>query len=249
MLNMRTSWLLAMAMLGGGVAGSLAGCARQRPAFAEEEHVAADESKSPGTLAEHAAADGDSFRFPNDLGGKLLAELLPPSDRLPRLPADSPAGPRRFATPRGLEQAELTWPVSQADLPSSSLGVKARLPRLRPAPEESPLLSYLADPAPPERPQVVAASRVKQWSPDVSQPLPMPILGQKQPESVSGDDPTADVTTAAALAVPHLQRSKPAPFLKLTLPEPYEHRQAVRLRKELAEDATPVTAAPRLPGK
>jgi hypothetical protein len=62
-------------------------------------------------------------------------------------------------------------------------------------------------------------------------------------------DPTPEVSLAAVLAQPVPVRSAPAPFLRLNLPDPFEHAQAVRLRTLPAEDPTPPVAFPRLPSR
>ena len=46
----------------------------------------------------------------DDRGGKLLADLLPPSQQQSKLPSDRPATPVRPATLRTLERAELPLP-------------------------------------------------------------------------------------------------------------------------------------------
>ncbi len=191
----------------------------------------------------------EGFPFPKDRGGKLLADLLPPSEQLPSLPSDHPSGPRRFAPPPTLERTELPLPPSQAVLPRPRGGMtlhSSRPPALR---EELPLADYRGEPLPPQRPQLAAGPRFREWSPDLSQPLPLPVLGRKQLELAPVDDLTAEVSLAAALTTLALQRGKPAPFLRLTLPDPFEHRHAVGFRKELTEQPTPVTASPRLPGR
>jgi hypothetical protein len=86
-------------------------------------------------------------------------------------------------------------------------------------------------------------------SPDVNQPVPLPPLALQVVERPGQEDPTAEYSQAAVRATPPPVRTTPAPFQRLTLPDPFEHRQNVRLANPPAEDAKPVTASPRPPGK
>jgi len=86
-------------------------------------------------------------------------------------------------------------------------------------------LSGLPDtPLLPQIPSLPEGGRVRVSSVDVNQPLPLPILAQPISDRASLDDPTAEVSSAAAVAAPIPPRITKAPFLKLTLPDPYDHR-------------------------
>src|SRR5262249_53072978 len=84
-------------------------------------------------------------------------------------------------------------------------------------------------------------------SPDVNRPVALPPLAQPVLDRAALDDQTSAASLDAALAAPVPQRSAPAPFLRLTLPDPFEHRQTVKLRAIPPEDLMPVAASPRLP--
>jgi hypothetical protein len=90
---------------------------------------------------------------------------------------------------------------------------------------------------------------VRHPGPEVNRPVPLPILAQPAPDRASLDDPTADLSAAAVQAAAPPPRTAPAPFLRLTLPDPFEPRNAVRLRTPPADEGGPVTATPRPPGK
>jgi hypothetical protein len=228
----------------------LPGCGQQRSVGTLDGSaaVADDETAEHATSPGERAAVGVGFEFLGDAGGQLLASLLPPSEQLPRLPSDLPSGPRQFPTPPALQRAETTWPDNQAT-PRSPKGAAPRLQRPHDVPEDIPLAGYLGHPMPAERPPLVAGERVRESSPDLNQPLALANLGQKQPETPPADDPTTDSSGAAALAAPPPPRGKPAPFLRLTLPDPYEHRQSVRLRKDWPEDSAPTSSTPHPPGR
>ena len=74
----------------------------------------------------------------------------------------------------------------------------------------------------PVRPQAVP---IRAPSPDGNQPIPLPILAQPISERASLDDPTRDASTAAATAATIPPRTRKAPFVKQTLPDPYDHRR------------------------
>ena len=59
------------------------------------------------------------------------------------------------------------------------------------------------------------------------------------------DDGPNDFSLAAALTPLSLCRGNPAPFLRLTIPDPFEYRSAARLLKEWPESSAPVTTAPQ----
>jgi hypothetical protein len=240
---MRVTHLILIAIL-------LTGCGRQPRVVLVENSSSAegsdptDPGRSPG-----AEAAGDNFSFPNDQGGKLLADLLVPKAKQESLPSDLPAKPLRFPTPRFLEHRELLLTPSEAELPRKPPSEKVRPARPRSVSEAQPLSEYRSDPAVPQAMQFPAGARVREWSPEINEPTPLPILAQKQSETQSADDPTSEVSLLAALASMPPPRAAPAPFLRLTLPEPFEFRNAVRLRAELPESAGPITSIPRLPGR
>jgi hypothetical protein len=67
--------------------------------------------------------------------------------------------------------------------------------------------------------------RIRAASPDVNQPIPLPILAQPVSDRAPLDDPTADASTAAATSAPIPPRTRKAPFVKRTLPDPYDNRR------------------------
>jgi hypothetical protein len=67
----------------------------------------------------------------------------------------------------------------------------------------------------------------------------VPVLAEVVPDRASLDSPTAEASAALAVAAPIAPRVKPAPFLRLSLPDPFENAQAVRLRVPPAEEPAP----------
>jgi hypothetical protein len=238
---MRIIYLLLAAFL-------LVGCGRSVPAVTLNPTGAAESggtNQAPPSST-NLSQDADSevgFRFTDDRGGKLLASLLPPTQQQSSLPSDRPTSPAILPTPRNLERITLPLPTSEAQPPRSIPSVRPRSVRPRAVPDGLPLADYRAAPVLPEHLEMPACLLAREWSPDVEAPVNLPILAQKAAESSSTDDATGEVTTAAALATVPPQRATPAPFLRMTVPDPFEHRKTVRLQKELPEAAQPLAGA------
>jgi hypothetical protein len=202
----------------------------------KELHV--DLSNSP---AEEAKEDAEGFRFPDDRGGQILSKVLPPSEKtLPPAAHDAPA-PRRLP-PAALERPSLPLPPAPAEMPRLPAG-KAHALRPRPLPEDLPLAGHLNDPMTPQTQTLHAGDRIRVPSVDVNQPIPVPILARPISERALLDDATADASYKAALATSPPTRATPAPFLKIDLPDPFEHR--LKPVTAPAEDVAPVHTGSR----
>lgn len=171
------------------------------------------------------------FRLPEDAGGVLLAKILPPQDApTTRLEQRQPT-PRRSSDSSFAAPPVLPLPSSQAAMPR--LSPKAKRVSLRPSLVFEETLSSPSDT--PVLPQVSALpehDRVRVPSIDVNEPIPVPILATPLSERASLDDPTSDASTSAAIAAPIPPRASKAPFLKLMLPDPYDHRHGDVPRSE-----------------
>ena len=101
--------------------------------------------------------------------------------------------------------------------------------------------SNRADPLPPEPRSFYVGDRTRLPSVDVNQPPPLPILTpQPTPDRASLDSPTADMSAEAALAATMPQRTKPAPYVRITTPDPFDNRRPLILAAP-AEDDRPRT--------
>jgi hypothetical protein len=139
-------------------------------------------------------------------------------------------------------------------LPSPGSG---QVPALALTGRRKPLCPYLVSPEDLDQPQervqlpedrlLPATERARADSTDVNEPAPLPVLAQPAADRASLEDPTADASTAAALAASMPRRLMPAPFLRLAVPEPYENRRPLTLAPP-AEPTDPITATPRPPG-
>jgi|SRR5262245_9297946 len=201
-------------------------------------------------LAQGPAVGGDAktgFAFADDRAGRLLERLLRPGDIA--VPASSAGAtqPHARATSR-IDNPELPLAAVEAGLPKSKPDA-ATQPRPRGVPQAPPLAEQRQDPARPGLVALPAGTRIRLESMDVNKPIPLPILGQAQPDRAPLTDPTFEASLAAALAGQVPARRAPAPFLRLTLPDPFEHTHAVRLRTALPEAPSPPNAQPRRPAQ
>jgi hypothetical protein len=225
-----------------GVLLALPGCSRKVIVDSVAVEVAPDGPK----VAEAPEPDRAEFALPSDAGGKLLAKVLAPADDGGRS-AETPR-PARRRPPHLFEVPQ--WP--QLPPPGSGqvpvLALDGRRKTLRPhlvssedldRPEERVQL--------PEDRHLPATERARADSADVNEPAPLPVLAQPAADRASLEDPTAEASTAAALAAAMPRRLMPTPFLRLTVPEPYENRRPLTLALP-AEATDPVTATPRPPG-
>jgi hypothetical protein len=237
--------ILVAAGCTGCLTAALTGCLRSGTPKAEEAPAAVPivRGQSP-----EAAEGADVFAFPDDRGGKLLAQTLAPSDAtLPRA-ARVASRSRHARPPHSLEHPELAPDVELPSLARPVLLSRPAVTRPRglldePVPNEA-MLGTL-----PEPPAVPDGIRIRVASPIVEQPVPLPPLAGPLTDRAPADDPTVEQSTAAALAEAPPMRSRPAPFLRLVLPDPYENRAAVRLRTPFPEDPNPPAAVPRRPGR
>jgi len=215
--------------------------------------IAAEAATQPtATVASAAELPIDESKdenpvFPSDRGGKLLEELLTPWPRA-NTRFDVTTSPRRAPASDWPEPTLLPQP-SAAPLPRLAIETPTKKYRPTPVPEPLPLFDQFASPRLPEAPYFPVPPRLRVPSPDVNQPIPLPILGQQVLDRPGLDDPTVEASMAIALALSPPLRNVPVPFLRLVLPNPFEHRDAIQMRRPPAEDPTPVTTTPRVPTK
>ena len=83
------------------------------------------------------------------------------------------------------------------------------------------------------------AEAARLLTPDVKDAWKLEPLGQMQQDGASLDDPTVEASHAATLARTPPLREKPAAWLKLSLPEPFEFRLPIRVEDLPAEELLP----------
>jgi hypothetical protein len=187
--------------------------------YAQSRELVSQKSEVPGKS--ESAADG--FHFPDDRAGALLAKTLPPSEMRPAVerttePRQRPGSPR-------VEAPSLPLPPCHTDLPRVAL-VSKHTAQPHPLMEEAFFVTH-ADTLLPTAIVLEVAERVRVPSVDVNKPTPLPILAKPLSDRVPFDDVTSDASNAAALSGAMPARTTPAPFLKLTVPDPFENRKPV----------------------
>jgi hypothetical protein len=191
-------------------------------------------------LSKPMASDDSGFRFPDDHAGTLLAKALSPSEMRPI--ADPTTQPRPRPDSR-VEAPSLPLPSCHTDLPRVAIADThtAQPPLVM---EEIFFVTH-AEALLPAVVALEAAARVRVPSVDVNKPIPLPILAKPSSDRAPLDDATIEASNAAALSGTVPARTKPAPFLKLTLPDPFENRKPVAPPVTQSEDVPNTT--PRLP--
>jgi len=189
----------------------------------------------------------DGFRFPDDKGGQMLAKVLPPADKLPLGDESVLSQPKRLPGAAVLEHPSVPLGPNQGQVPRLPAARKG--PPLRPRPLTDDLPLSRTRPEPPHETQFPAGERVRLPGPDVEQPAPLPMLAVPVPDRTSSDDPTADFSSAAVQSAAAPVRAAPAPYVKLSVPDPFENRDVIRLRQTPPEKSDPVTATPKPPMK
>ncbi|HKI35795.1 MAG TPA: hypothetical protein VKA46_28325 [Gemmataceae bacterium] len=245
----------AALLLTGALLSSLAACGQpSTPAQIQKPDEPAPVTIARGKGDDAAAKDepkkeeaGDGFHFPDDKGGQMLAKVLPPEDKAPGGNENVASGPKRLPGVPGLEHPSVPLGPNQGQVPRLPAGRMGPPLRPRPLPDALPLSG--SRPEPPQELQFPAGDRVRLPGPDVNQPAPLPVLATPAPDRSGSDDPTADLSSAAAQGAAMPARATPAPFAKVSLPDPFENRNAVRFREAPPEKGDPVTAAPKPPGK
>jgi len=174
------------------------------------------------------------FRFSDDHAGKLLAKVLPPSGARPT--SERATDPRPYLGAAQVESPSLPLPQTGNGIPRVALA-DHREPRPHLVMEEV----FVAAHAEALLPAVVvleAAERVRVPSVDVNKPTPLPILAKPSSDRAPVEDVTGEASSAAVVSGAPPARTKPVPFLKLTLPDPFENRRPV---------APPVTPSEEVP--
>lgn len=189
-----------------------------------------------------AAPAATMFAFPDDPLGALTRERLTPPRHLsadpvpyvdrPRVRPAVPAERAIMQTPAPLAAAQFTY--SPRMISSDRGAVVATLPA-----RDLPPLAVTSDPPRPERPLLPLTALAYASSPpaDVA-PLPAPRRLLTDPKPTAALDPSPDASRQVGLPLSVVAR-KPAAFLKLTIPDPFENTQDVQLRSAITENDPP----------
>ncbi len=242
----------------------LVGCSRQSPALITTPTRAAaqepnrDEGKKPAAPAPEAeqakaeppgAGQAAASPFTGDRATKLVADALRPAEKPFADEVRKGQGQRPLSGPAFLEQPALPLPPAAGEVRRLTLKSAGKPFQPGPLPAELPLSRYRDNPSPPRREELPSLGLVHLPSADVNRPVALPTLARPQPDRAPLTDPAADVSVAAVLAAPVPVREAPAPFVRLNLPDPFEHAQAVRLHAPPDEDPAPPLVTIRPPTK
>jgi hypothetical protein len=221
----------------------LIGCLATAPLGCQRTAAIGDNRSSEAASADRTE---EEFPFPPNREGTLLAERLRPANQIARLTDDNIRGPKRVSGLRKLEDPEIPMPpVSVSAFPSIPMP-KVRPIRPRLVDRGIPLSREAFDLDRPSAVEFSVGPKAAWPSPDVNEPIPLPILARPATDRASLEDPSGESSLAAALAKTVPERTTPASFLRLTLPDPFEHRNAVRLRTPPPDTPLPVDV-PRPP--
>ena len=79
---------------------------------------------------------------------------------------------------------------------------------------------------------------------DVERPITLPPLGKYQPDKVGATDPVAEASQSLVGRVGVVARPA-TPFLRMTVPDPFEYRNLLRLPAPVPEETMPPLLVPR----
>jgi hypothetical protein len=219
------------------------GCTRSAAVVGPDSIAQSDEATA--AKSSDPARGNGAFVFPDDAAGRLLAKELAPKEsdalHLPR-----PEVARASVASLKMPPPDLPLPPSHPAIPHLPGSANPSLLRPRLVLEES-LDGLPTDPSLPQTQTLPEGLRMRVSSDDSHEPLALPILAQPALDRASLDDPTADASTTSALSRPIPPRLSRAPFLRLSLPDPYDYRRGST--PALPENTEPPLATPRTPGR
>ncbi len=93
--------------------------------------------------------------------------------------------------------------------------------------------------------QQTPGNRIRLPSLDVNRPRELPVTAAPVPDRVPLGDPTLEASTRAVQSQVTLDRAAKAPFLRLSVPDPFELGKAIRLHSPPPESTQPATREPR----
>jgi hypothetical protein len=200
------------------------------PPVAEKRAPTPAERPAPPSVA-----DGGSFAFPADSGGKLLAKTLPPTSP-PILTDPSPAAPKPRRLPAFLDAPAVPANDTGAAVPRLPLPASKEA-RPTALPDRIPTNLAPDRPALPDRGAFATGPLTKDIGPDPAKPADVPPLSTKPvPDRASLADPTTEFTARSVISPTLPLRTEPAGFLKFNLPDPFENSAAARPRLVVPED-------------
>jgi hypothetical protein len=199
------------------------------------------------TQAGQAKQPAGPFAYPDDASGAALGQKLPPAAQN-KLPGFPPSKPLPRVVPPAIKSPSPALALPPFPLPK--LPPSSTLAAARPAavPEEMPLADYNAVPPVPEIKKLDVNPAVSVPSLDVNKPPVLVQIKLPTPDTAPLTDPTHDASNQAALQGTPPPRTDAAPFLRLSLPDPFANRKGTDLFEPVPEENLPITATPGVPG-
>lgn len=199
----------------------------------------------PGETTVAQVPETPADLFPTDAGGALLKKMLPPRVALPdilRHPHQPKvkSGPAEIENPSGMKTPALTSVVRLAPLGTQTApGPRIQLPESLPD-----LTSELATPSSVE---LSVGKKVTSNRLDVSGPLDLPSMAPYTPDRASLEDATRQPSLEAVLIAPIPVRAAVAPFVRQSIPDPFENRRVVQFQHPELEPIQPLSKSPSAP--
>lgn len=191
------------------------------------------------TTADPLPADaGAPFKIPDDAAGKLLVTVLPPQKW--NGPLENPERPARPPAPvpplAGMGPQLTEFP---ALLPR--FGPRSLLPIRPRVVARERIDEGFGPPQLPDREAYVTLPLTRETSEPVIVPSALPLLGERPVDRVPLEDPTAEASTVATQTSKSPERTSAIPYVRFTIPDPFE------LRKPLSLPALKDAPTPQVP--
>lgn len=200
----------------------------------------------PRTPVGPGLESGGSFAFPGGEAGKRLSDALASGGKVGELDRE-----RRGVRPRVLPSylnPESGLTVAP-EFPARRLsGVAAAPVRPMPTPDRVPVDFSRVDVPLPEMPTFAVGPLMSNPGLDFRLPAPVQTLARYAPERASLEDPTGDFIPAMVVNPALPLKEVVAPFVRLTLPDPFENVGPAQVKnppKEDVQSALGTTARPR----
>lgn len=220
-----------------------AGCYQSNPpAVAVAPAVGAEERADPlpkqptAPEAKHnRIPDGGKFAFPDDLGGKALAKTLTPVTP-PRMPVSEPAKQKERRLPTYLDSP--TPPLFDAASSMPRLPMPDAKPaRPTPLPDRVPSDFGGLIPQLPSRSELAAGPLTRTEARNVNVIAELtPLSTRPVSDRAPLTDPTIEFTAQSVINPKLPVRTEPIGFLRINLPDPFEHVEAARPRTPIVEN-------------
>lgn len=226
------AWAVRVLLAGcGGVLLSLQGCTVPTSLTGLEGEGPSQTARAAGPGVSRAEAP---FRLPGDNAGKMLGQVLPPLPRPGALRDPAPLPPKDLPPPRWRDVAVLL-PTAGTDL--ARLPAPQRKDTRRPEFVLEEGLEDASPPALPREPSFPTPAPARVESEDASLPPPLPVLATPLPDRVPAEDVTTEASTQAVLAAPLPVRTAPAPYVRMSVPDPFENRKPLTVSVPAEETA------------